>query len=502
MGKLFDDLKKEMQEEKYLSQAYGTLYWDLETSMPKGGLEDRSDTLAYIATEILKKQTSDERMKLLKDLTESEEFKALSKPWQKTVKFMLDEALRDKNIPPEFMNEFIKAQAICGSAWQDAKQASDFSIYAPHLEKMIEYTKKKAKYKYPERDAYETLLDMHEEGMDSATIDRLFNDLKKDLVPFIEKIVACEKPENPKFKNLKIEKAHQEAVQKYLLDYIGFSFDKGSVGETEHPFTLNISCNDVRISNHFREEDAFDFMFSAIHEGGHAIFEQNVDPEYDGTPAGSCRFMGIHESQSRFYENVLGRNINFWKPIYSDIQKLMPEIADITLDEFYHEINHVKNSFIRTMADEVTYGLHIILRYEVEKEIFMKGASVKDLPALWNKKMEDYLHLTPKNDAEGILQDMHWSDGSFGYFPSYLLGSIYDGMYLDALTRELGDVDTILKEGRIKEITRWLNEKIHQHGSTKSPKEVIENVCGKEVSAEPLMRYFKNKYTGLYKMEM
>ena len=501
MAELFDKLLKEMHEEKHLNEAYGTLYWDLETSMPKGGLNDRSETLAYLATEVLKKQTGDKRLSLLKALTESEELLTLSEPWQKTVKLMYEEALRDKNIPEDFMNEFIKAQALCGSAWQEAKNTSDYSKYAPHLEKMIEYTKKMSQYKYPGKDIYESLLDDHEKGMDSATIDRLFGDLKQELCPLIDEIVAKEDAENPKFKNLKIEKSHQEAVQKYLLDYIGFSFDKGSVGETEHPFTLNISCNDVRISNHFREDDAFDFMFSAIHEGGHAIFEQNVNPEYDGTPAGSCRFMGVHESQSRFFENILGRNINFWKPIYSDIQKLMPEIADITLEEFHKEINHVKNSLVRTMADEVTYGLHIIIRYEMEKEIFNNGASVETLPALWNKKYEEYLHIIPKNDAEGILQDMHWSDGSFGYFPSYLLGSIYDGMYLDAINSELGDVDTILREGRIKEITKWLNEKIHRYGSTRLPKEVIENVCGKEVSSEPLMRYFKNKYHKLYNME-
>ena len=208
--------------------------------------------------------------------------------------------------------------------------------------------------------------------------------------------------------------------------------------------------------------------------------------------------MGLHESQSRFYENVLGRNKNFWLPIYKKLGELLPQFKEITLDEFYREINHVRNSFIRTEADELTYCFHIIIRYEIEKAIFRDGVEVEELPALWNKKMQEYLKITPANDAEGILQDMHWSGGSFGYFPSYLLGSIYDGMYLEQIEKELGSIDTILAEGRILEITKWLNEKIHRFGSTRTPKETLRAVCGKEVTAEPIIRYFKDKYTKVY----
>lgn len=210
--------------------------------------------------------------------------------------------------------------------------------------------------------------------------------------------------------------------------------------------------------------------------------------------------MGIHESQSRFYENILGRNKNFWVPVYEQVQQKLLPLQNVSLEEFYREINHVRNSFIRTEADELTYCFHIIIRYEIEKAIFRDHVKVEELPALWNAKMQEYLKITPANDAEGILQDMHWSDGSFGYFPSYLLGSIYDGMYLEALEAELGSVDELLAAGRIGEITQWLNEKIHWYGSTREPKEVIENVCGREVSAEPLIHYFENKYKEIYKL--
>ena len=210
--------------------------------------------------------------------------------------------------------------------------------------------------------------------------------------------------------------------------------------------------------------------------------------------------MGIHESQSRFYENILGRNKNFWLPIYEKLGALLPQFQAISLEEFYQEINHVRNSFIRVDADEVTYCLHIIIRYEMEKAIFRDNVSVDELPAMWNNKMEEYLHITPRNDAEGILQDSHWSGGSFGYFPSYLLGSIYDGMFLEKIEEELGDIDTILAEGRILEITKWLNENIHVYGTTRTPKQVIAEVCGKELSAKPLMKYFTKKYTQIYNL--
>ena len=208
--------------------------------------------------------------------------------------------------------------------------------------------------------------------------------------------------------------------------------------------------------------------------------------------------MGLHESQSRFYENILGRNINFWKPIWPQMTEMIPELKNVTLEEFYQEINSVEKSFIRTEADELTYCLHVILRYEIEREIFKGNVEVKDLPALWNRKMEELLSIIPKNDAEGVLQDMHWSDGSFGYFPSYLLGSIYDGMFLEAIEKDLGNIDDILAAGDIKKITKWLNDKIHQYGATRTSKEVLEAVCHKELSAQPLIRYFKEKYKKIY----
>lgn len=499
MSETFEKLKAYLDKMQQHNQVVTLLYWDMRTGAPKLGFEGHTKALTYFSTEHFAMATSEELEQMLTQLSAPEEFDQLDDQWKFVVKRMKRSMDKDKRIPKDFYEEFVKAQAESGNAWEEAKNASDFSIFAPHLEKMIAMTKEMAGYTDPGKEVYDVLLDQYEEGMDSETIDRIFTELKTELVPLVQKVLAAKQPDDSKFKGYYDPDA-QKKVQDMLLSYIGFSKEAGAVGETEHPFTLNFSSKDVRVTNHYYEKDALSAMFSAIHEGGHAIFEQNVNPAYDGTVAGSCCYMGIHESQSRFYENILGRNKNFWVPIYDKLCELLPQFKTITLDEFYHEINHVRNSFIRTEADELTYCFHIIIRYEIEKAIFRENVSVEELPKLWNQKMQEYLQITPVDDAEGILQDMHWSDGSFGYFPSYLLGSIYDGMFLDKIEEELGSVDTILKEGRIKEITKWLNEKIHWYGSTRLPKEVIAQVCGKEVSAEPLIRYFKKKYTEIYNL--
>lgn len=499
MSKLLDELKSYLSEMNQYEHVVTLLYWDMKTNTPKLGQEAHIEALTRFSAKNFEMSTADELGKMLDGLAEEAEYEELDDTWKFIVRRMKREFDRNKRIPADVYEAFVRAQAESGNAWEEAKNASDFSIFAPHLKKMIDMTREMTGYTDPGKEVYDALLNQYEEGMDSATIDRLFGDLKQELIPMVQAIIAKPEPDDSAF-HAYFDPDAQRKVQWMLLDYIGFRRDAGAVGETEHPFTLNFSSKDVRVTNHYYETDPISSMFSAIHEGGHGIFEQNVNPEYDNTVAGSCGYMGIHESQSRFYENILGRNKNFWLPIYDKLGELLPQFKEISLDEFYREINHVRNSFIRTEADEVTYCFHIILRYEMEKAIFRDNVAVEDLPALWNQKMQEYLQITPANDAEGILQDMHWSDGSFGYFPSYLLGSIYDGMYLDTIEAELGSVDQILAEGRISEITKWLNEKIHQYGSTRTPKEVIENVCGKEVSAEPLVRYFKKKYTEIYEL--
>lgn len=497
MSKTSEEFQKYLDKMAQYEHVTTLLYWDMRTGTPEKGQEGHTRALTHFSMESFKAEKDPRVEEMLRILSQPEELDALKPELQFTVKKMAENLEKRKRIPEDFYESFVEEQALSEAAWEKAKRTNDYSIFAPHLKKMIEMTARMTGYTDPGKEVYNVLLDNYEKGMDIDTIDRLFEDMKRELVPLVKKIVSAPQPDDSKFRKM-YPKMEQKAACDMLLEYIGFDKAAGTTAESEHPFTLNFNQDDVRITNHFMEDNALCAIYSVIHEGGHGIFEQNVNPDYDQTYAAGCCYMGIHESQSRFYENVLGRNRNFWVPIYDKLCELIPEYKEITLDEFYKEVNHVRNSMIRTEADEVTYCFHIILRYEIEKAIFRDHVSVDDLPQMWSDKMEEYLGIRPANDAEGILQDMHWSDGSFGYFPSYLLGSIYDGMFLDTIERELGSVDEILARGEIKKITRWLNQKIHQYGSIRETKEVIAKVCGKEVSAEPLIRYFKEKYTEVY----
>ena len=491
---LLEQYKEIQKKIQYLGHASSLMHWDLQTTAPDGAKEKLAESMNYFSTEIFRLSTSDEAYNLVKELSEPAEYDKLDD----VMKFDIRRTKRDldkmRRLPSEVYEEYVKTITKASIAWPGAKKASDFSMYEKELAAVIDVVKKYQSYVNPDKDVYDALIDQFEEGMTQETIDRVFGDLRKELVPLVEEVTGRPQPDHSKFA-FRVPAHVQDKVCRFLVEYMGMDMNRIAFGETEHPFTTNMNLDDVRITNHYKENAFIEPIFSAIHEGGHAIFEQNIDHEYEGTEGGVIPYMGLHESQSRFYENILGRNINFWKPIWPQMTEMIPELKDVTLEDFHKEINSVQKSFIRTEADELTYCLHVILRYEIEREIFKGTVEVGDLPALWNKKMQELLGLTPSNDAEGVLQDMHWSDGSFGYFPSYLLGSIYDGMLLEAVEKDLGSIDDILAAGDIKKITKWLNENIHRYGSTRTSGEVLKAVCNKELTAQPLINYFKKKYS-------
>ena len=477
----------------HYQRAITLLDWDMYTAVPGRGYQGMADTVSFLSQKHFEISTSDDFYALLAEAMEPSVYETLDEGMRYSVRTLYRDQTKQRRIPGDFVRRFVDAQNLSRRVWEEAKTADDFSMFAPHLQAMIDLTRERCSYTDPDTDVYNVLLDQYEEGMHTEIIDGIFSELKEGLRPLLGKLV--QKPYTPSPVYERSFPVHQQKeVQRLLLEYIGFDFSAGTTGESMHPFTLGFSRDDVRVTNHFRLHDPIAPMFSAIHEGGHAIFDQNVDRALMGTEAASCRYMGLHESQSRFYENILGRRRSFWVPVYDKIKEVLPGMADISLDDFVSEINHVHPSFIRTEADEVTYCLHIILRYEIEQAIFRDGVKVDDLPALWNEKTKELLGITPPTNREGILQDMHWSDASFGYFPSYLLGNIYDGLFLETMTEELGDIDAILEGGGILTITKWLNEKIHRYGGLRLPGRVIEEVCHKPLSAQPLLAYFTRKY--------
>lgn len=485
----YEKLKNYQETIAQLECLDNILWWELRTDCPKSAIDYLSNLITKTELQIFELKSSSEYQIYLDNFLNSEEVKNYNYEIISYYQQFRKKIILNRKVPKDFYEQYAALKTVCNTFWTKAREENDYNIYKPYLEQMIAMTKTYYNYMYPDMDLYDAMLDTYENGMTSDVIDKLFDDLKRELIPLIKNLKVKEAN-----KNYERQYTRSELVTcaEYLLNYIGFDLNRGTLGIYPHGFTEKMNKDDIRIA--FKQgTNPIDFVSTIIHEGGHGIFEQQIRSDL-ATIQNSCieNCYALHESQSRFYENILGRNINFWYPIYEDIKKLLS--LNLTLEEFVAELNNAKPSLIRTEADELTYCLHIIVRYEIERELFSETITCEDLPRVWNEKMVKYLGVKVPNDSLGVMQDVHWSEGSFGYFPSYLLGSIYDGMFAEALERDLGPIDELLRTNQIKEITKYLGDKIHQYGGAYLSKEVIERVCGKDISVEPLIAYFKRKY--------
>ena len=483
-----DNFLKYQNEIASIQYTINLLLWELKINAPKDSEKDLIDLISYHKKNLFSMQTSIQYGNLLKAAMESLEYQTLSEEEKRYIQNLLRHYEKNKKVPTDFYEEYSKMKATANVVWRRAKEKNNYKLFEPYLRKIIELTKKYYKYIYPNIDnLYDAMLNEYEIGIGSELIDKLFSDLKNGiihLIPFEES--------NDDQLNFDFTEQQLMDCANYLLDYIGFDLNKGTIGIYPHGYTEKMNKNDIRIAFRYTN-DPIDFVTTIIHEGGHGIFEQNISPKlskYENITIDNL--YALHESQSRFYENMLGRNKNFWIPIYDDIKKILN--LNYSLDEFVSLLNKPKCNPIRIMSDELTYCMHIILRYEIERDIFNGKIDVSDIPELWNKKTKEYLNIEIKNDGEGLLQDMHWSEGYFGYFPSYLMGSFYDGMFLEGIESQLGSIDNLLRNGKIKEITKYLIDNIYVFGGAYTSLEVIKRICNKDISSEPLINYFNSKY--------
>ncbi len=465
------------------------LSWELKTKVPK----EANDYLIEIKTQydakIFKLKTSDEYSNLLERCLNGSEFQKLDCLMQEFIRKQKRKYDLNKKVPVAFYQEYRKLCDLSSVIWLKAKKENNYQLFKPYLEKLVTMTKQYYTYMYPDKNLYDAMLESYERGVTSEIIDPLFDKLKEKLIPLIKKRQAKIQVFDDYNNDYSVSELMDCAT--YLLNYIGFDFNRGTLGIFDHASTEKMSCDDIRIV--FKQEkNPFKFVSTIIHEGGHALFEQNIKKEISMLDNDEVDLYGLHESQSRFFENILGRNINFWLPIYDDIKKKLH--LDCSVQEFCEHLNEIKMTPIRINADELTYCLHIIIRYEIEKALFNDEISVDELPSIWNNKVKEYLNIDVTSDKDGLLQDIHWADGCFGYFPSYLLGNIYDGMFLKAIKRDLGNIDSLLKEGNIKKITDYLIYNIYQYGGTYSSSEVIEKICHEPISVDAIVDYFYEKY--------
>ena len=480
---------------RILRSVEGLLGWDQETHMPKGAIESRSKQKEYIAGLCHKEQTSPQFERALKKLIDIESgnirIPDLSPEEQAAAREWRLDFIKQHKLPSPFIERWTKTCSEATHAWSIAREKNDFKTFAPHLSAIIDMAKERAEHLGYENHPYDALLGEYEPFAKTKQIDTLFADLKPFLVELTKKSSKRTKdlPPGPYSSSLQLEFA------KDLMFDMGLDPHHTRLDVSAHPFCMDLHPKDLRMTTHISEDSPIQNISAVMHEGGHGLYETGLPAEYYGCPLAEAISLGIHESQSRFWEVLIGQGRPFWECYYPKLQEQFPTLNTFTLEDFYQRLNRVEPSYIRVHADEVTYTLHVIIRFELEKELITGKLHVNDLPDAWNAKMQDYLGITPSNDSEGCLQDIHWSSGLIGYFPTYALGNLYSTQFFATFTKAHPDYAGRIAAGDLKFIRAWLLENIHRHGRRYTASELIQNVTGSPLSSDAYKQYLNQKYT-------
>ncbi|MBQ3552685.1 MAG: carboxypeptidase M32 [Clostridia bacterium] len=490
-----EKFKNTMKQLRAYNHATSLLYYDSVTGAPAGCQKGVGDTMQFFS-EVAYKLTVNEEAFLVLD-TLMEHLNELDPILKREVE-EANKSVRDMRKIP--MDEYLEADRAFNDAqfaWHKAKVSNDYASFEPHLAKLVDITKRFSGYTDPDKDMYNAQLDKYEKGLDKATLDTYFGLLKEKLIPLIKRIGEAEQIDDSfLYRSYPIEK--QREFSDYLMQVMGIDRTHCAISETEHPFTLNFSKYDVRITTHYHENMLASSMYSVIHEGGHALYELNTGDDLYGTLLANGASMGMHECQSRFYENIIGRSREFIELIFPKMQEIFSEqLSDVTSEQMYRAVNKCQPSLIRTEADELTYSLHILIRYEIEKMLFDGSVTTKELPDLWNRLYREYLGVDVPNDTNGVLQDSHWSGGSFGYFPSYSIGSAYAAQIMHHMKKTINILE-VIKDGEIHLITQYLAERIYKYGKLLTPNELIMKCCGEPFDPRYYIDYLTDKFTALY----
>lgn len=499
----YEELQVYLERAMALQTANILFEWDSETLAPQGGGELTAKMVGSLSEEYQRIMTDEALKKLLetceKELEEHPD--AFSEKEQAILRETREEVRQLTCIPPQEYRTFSELTAKATGVWAKAKEEKDFSQFAPTLKEIISYQKKFASYRAKAgQKLYNVMLDDYEKGFGMNELDEFFDKLKEKLVPLLREIKENGKNIPDKFLRGNYPEEKQEKLARAMAAYLGFDFSKGVLSVSAHPFTTNLHNHDVRMTTHYTDR-VDSSLFSVIHETGHALYELGIADELTQTLVGQGASMGMHESQSRFFENMLGRNPAFWEPLYGMIQQMFPEkLGKVSLKRFVRAVNRVEPGLIRTEADELSYSLHVLIRYELEKQLIEENLDVEQLPQLWADKYEEYLGVRPQNDAEGVLQDIHWSQGSFGYFPSYALGSAFAAQIYAFMEQQM-DVDGLLREGKVDTIRDYLRTHIHQYGKLRTSRKLLKDMTGEDFNPQYYIDYLTKKYKKLYGIE-
>src|SRR5215210_1191752 len=496
-GTAFEQLKERLATISDLGSVRSLLFWDQQTYMPGGGVVGRAEqmaTLSWLSHEML---VDDETERLLDASGEPDpasEEGALVRRARRDYE-------RATKLPAKLVAQISRVTAVAEPAWVRAREESHWSLFAPHLEEILSLKREAAEHLGYEDHPYDALLDAYEPGAKKERLEVMFEELKVGIVPLIRAVAERSQDGEDRAAPLRgaFDEAKQEKFGRAVISTFGYDWERGRQDRSVHPFCVSPGQDDVRITTRFDGGWLAPALFGTMHEAGHALYTQGVDPGYARTPLEGGTSMGVHESQSRLWENLVGRSRPFWSYYYPKLQEVFPEtLSGVDSESFYRAINVLEPSEIRVEADEVTYNLHILLRFELEAALIEGSLSVADLPAAWNARMEEYLGLTPRNDALGVLQDIHWADGLFGYFPTYAIGNVLSVQFFDEAVKAHPEIPEQMEGGESSTLLGWLRENVHRHGARYYPDELVERATGRPLDTAPYLSYLKNKFGELY----
>ena len=492
-------LKTLLAEIQDLNQAAAVLGWDQQTYMPPGGAAARAEQLASLQKTAHSWFIADEIGELLEALGNDGAGWDYDSDEASLVRVAARDYEKARKVPSELVAKFARVSALAYEAWTKAREQSDFSMFQPHLEKIVELNVRLAEVLGYEDRIYDPLLDQYEPEMKTDQVAAIFDDLKAELLPLVKAISERIDTVDGAVLHRSYDEGKQWDFGVDVIKDFGFDFACGRQDKSVHPFTTSFSIRDVRLTTRVDSNYLPTALFGTLHECGHGLYEQGIAVDLERSSLDDGASLGIHESQSRLWENLVGRSRAFWSHYFPKLQVVFPDqLSGLDVEAFYRAVNRVEPSFIRVEADEVTYNLHIMLRFELENEMLEGKVKVADLPEAWNAKMETYLGIVPPDDAQGVLQDVHWSGGMLGYFPTYSLGNLISVQFFDKATADIPSLVDQIAAGQFGELLSWLRDNVHQHGRKYTPAELVKRVTGDELTAANYVAYIKAKFSDIY----
>lgn len=493
-------MRRALAEVADLSAASALLHWDQETGMPRGAIDGRSEALATLASVIHAKAAAPELRDVLDRLLGDDGAAALDEDERAMVALAYRDYDRSSRLDDRLVRELAQSTSRAQAAWAEAREAARFSDFAPHLSRLLALKREVAERLGYDAHPLDALLDDYEIGMTVGSLEPMFASLAAGLRDLVARVVdsGVTLDDSPLLRSTPIEAQRAFAIE--VATAMGFDFECGRLDVSAHPFTQKIHAGDVRLTWHAKESDLRPGLFAVVHEAGHGIYEQGLPRAWERTPLCEAASLGVHESQSRLWENAIARSEPFWRHFLPRLAARSTAFSDVSVDAMTRAANRVEPSFIRIEADELTYNLHVVLRFSIERDLFAGAISVADVPAAWNDRFAELLGVRPRNDREGCLQDIHWSMGGFGYFPTYALGNLYAAQLVRAADRDLGGLDALIARGELRPLTEWLREKVHRHGRRHKPAELIRRATGEAPSSRAFLDYVTAKYSELYRL--